>query len=133
MKWLEGTFFFVRFRLNPQHYKLHGSSTFDDLEDCIRQVCGRNLDLLQDYSLITHNDKFNSTELGDAMARYHLQFDTMKIFLGLPKQAKMSEIVSDESFLRTTIDRLHYSPAFSDGASRRIQIHQVPVGREAHV
>jgi len=94
MIWLESTFFFVRFRLNPVHYKLQGNNWSGDLDDCVRHICGRDLKLLQEYSLVTDDDDFTSTELGDAMARYYIQFDTMKVFLGLQKQAKISEIVS---------------------------------------
>jgi len=95
MKWIEGTFFYVRFNLNPKHYKLQTGSASEDLDDCIQKVCGRDFDLLQQYSLVTLNgDHFSSTEFGDAMARYYLQFETMKVFLGLQNHAKISEIVS---------------------------------------
>lgn len=94
MKWIEGTFFYVRFNLNPKHYKLQNGSASEGLDDCIEQVCRKDLDLLQQYSLVTKGDHFTSTEFGDAMARYYLQFETMKVLLGLQDQAKISEIVS---------------------------------------
>ena len=49
--------------------------------------------MLAEEGLITQGEDFKSTEFGDAMARYYLQFDTMKVFLGLPQRAKISEIV----------------------------------------
>lgn len=38
--------------------------------------------------------KIECTEFGDAMARYYVRFETMKIILSLEQKSKMSEIVS---------------------------------------
>jgi len=40
--------------------------------------------------------RFKSTEFGDAMARYYVKFDTMRILLSLEQKSKMSELVSSQ-------------------------------------
>jgi ATP-dependent DNA helicase HFM1/MER3 len=47
--------------------------------------------------LITKTTRLRSTEFGDAMAKYYVSFDTMKLFMSLPPKAKLSEIVSHPS------------------------------------
>jgi ATP-dependent DNA helicase HFM1/MER3 len=58
----------------------------------------QDLGLLQEYNLITDSGSFTCTEFGDAMARYYVQFDTMKIFMGLQPKAQISEIVSTRNY-----------------------------------
>ena len=40
------------------------------------------------------NTKTRCTEFGDAMARYYVKFETMKVLLSLEPKSKLSEIVS---------------------------------------
>lgn len=94
IRWLRGTFFFVRLQRNPTYYKLKEGGNRADEEELLRQTCEKDLELLQENDLVTANPPFKSTELGDAMARYYVKFETMKLFLSLPQKAKMSEIVS---------------------------------------
>lgn len=95
-KWLAGTFFFVRLQRNPSHYKMKEGGGRSDEEELLRQICEENLNLLQESALVTPQAPLKSTELGDAMARYYVKFDTMKLLLSLPPKAKISEIVSDD-------------------------------------
>jgi len=92
-KWLRGTFLFVRMQRNPEHYRLDGES-HGDMDQHLEQICRRDISLLQNYKLIDGDDHFKSTEYGDAMARYCIQFETAKSFLNLPPKAKPSEILS---------------------------------------
>lgn len=94
MKWLMGTFFFVRLHKNPVHYKLKEGSNREDEEEMLREICEKDIKLLQEHSLVTSQGPLRSTEFGDAMARYYVKFETMKLFLSLPPRAKLSEIVS---------------------------------------
>lgn len=94
-RWLAGTFLYVRLRQNPDHYKLDGDGTNQNLDDRIERICRRDLALLQESTLIDHCEgRLKSTELGDAMARYYVQFRTMQVLLQLGPRAKMSDIVS---------------------------------------
>jgi ATP-dependent DNA helicase HFM1/MER3 len=94
-KWLAGTFFFVRLHKNPVHYKLkEGGNRFDE-EEMLNEICEKDIKLLQEASLVTPYVPLRSTEFGDAMARYYVKFETMRLFLSLPPRPKLSEIVSE--------------------------------------
>ena len=66
------------------------------LNDRVEAMCERYLDLLLEAGLTIANTKgrFTSTAFGEAMARYYVRFETMKRFLGLVRQPKVSDIVS---------------------------------------
>ncbi|KAK5043646.1 ATP-dependent DNA helicase MER3, partial [Cryomyces antarcticus] len=92
-KWLSGTFLYVRLKGNPNHYRLDGDTGGRDIDERLEHICSKGLSSLVQHRLVTSdNEKLECTEFGDAMARYYLQFETMKIFLGLPPKAKLSEI-----------------------------------------
>ena len=94
-KWLEGTFLYVRLSQNPGHYKLDGVAVDSNLDNRIERICARDVLLLEDSNLIKYTgSKFTATELGDAMARYYVEFETMQFLLGLEQRAKISDIVS---------------------------------------
>lgn len=99
-KWLESTFLFVRLAKNPQHYKIAGDSPSEVLQERLRQICTRDINQLLRYDLISGDQSIRSSEYGDAMARYYVQFDTMKLVMGLQEKAKISEIVSNSSPVR---------------------------------
>jgi ATP-dependent DNA helicase HFM1/MER3 len=92
--WLSGTFLAVRMRQNPNYYKIDGILPGGDTDKRLEQVCERDIKLLQDNELVTGGDRINCTEYGEAMSRYMVQFDTMKLLLSIPKHAKTEEIVS---------------------------------------
>ncbi|QSS63303.1 hypothetical protein I7I51_00360 [Histoplasma capsulatum] len=94
MRWLAGTFFFIRLRKNPAHYKLKEGANRSDEEEMLKEICEENIKRLQECSLITSEEPLRSTEFGDAMARYYIKFETMRLFLSLPPKVKMSEILS---------------------------------------
>jgi ATP-dependent DNA helicase HFM1/MER3 len=100
-QWLGGTFLFVRLTKNPNHYKLKEKDDAECWKDneLLEQICNRDLRLLQDVNLISGEGKLKCTEFGDAMARYCIKFETMKVILSLPPKAKMSEIVSSFFFI----------------------------------
>lgn len=93
-KWLAGTFLFVRLRRNPTHYKLREGADRRDEDEMLCQICEKDVKLLQECNLVSSEGKLKSTQLGEAMARYYVKFETMRILLALPPKAKMSEIVS---------------------------------------
>ncbi|KAF2841972.1 P-loop containing nucleoside triphosphate hydrolase protein, partial [Patellaria atrata CBS 101060] len=94
--WLTGTFLYVRLQKNPNHYRLEGDIDVDapSLDEKLDRICSKSIKLLQEYDLVTADPRLCSTEFGDAMARYYLQFQTMKVFLGLQPKAKLSELLS---------------------------------------
>ena len=94
-RWLRGTFLAVRLSQNPDHYKLDGDAVDLDLDDRIERICQRDLALLEETDLISSTEgRVQATELGNAMARYYIEFETMQMLLQLGPRAKMSDIVS---------------------------------------
>ena len=92
-RWLVSTFLSVRMRQNPSYYKIEGVPPTRDTDHRLELVCERDIALLREQQLITEGEHFTSTEYGNIMSRYMIQFETMKLILGLPRKAKMEEIV----------------------------------------
>lgn len=93
VKWLGGTFLFVRLRRNPTHYKLKEGANQEDEDQLLRNICEKDINLLQKLGLVECGS-LCSTQFGEAMARYYIQFETMKVLLSLKPKATLSEIVS---------------------------------------
>ena len=95
-RWLAGTFLYVRLGKNPGHYKIEGDSAEQSLDERVESICRRDIGLLKDAGLIVEdtNTRLTATEFGSTMARYYVTFRTMRTFLGLGRQPKMSDIVS---------------------------------------
>lgn len=91
-RWLAGTFLFVRLRRNPTYYKLREGASEEDEERILRQVCEKDIKLLRESGLL-EMDRLHSTQFGEAMARYYVRFETMKILLTLDSKATISQIV----------------------------------------
>lgn len=96
-KWLSSTFLYVRLQENPTHYEIEGDVPGSSLDERLEQICSRGLELLRCSDLAEGNQKVKLTEYGDIMARYSARLDTMQAFVGLPPQARLSEIVSPPS------------------------------------
>ncbi|KAL4958480.1 Sec63 Brl domain-containing protein [Aspergillus filifer] len=94
--WLAGTFLFVRLRRNPTHYKLKEGANRDDEDEMLRQICEKDIKLLQEYDLVESNS-LKSTPLGDAMARYYIRFETMKTIHAMKPQSDVAQILSTMS------------------------------------
>ncbi|KAE8379979.1 Sec63 Brl domain-containing protein [Aspergillus bertholletiae] len=93
IRWLAGTFLFVRLRRNPAHYQLKEDANREDEDEMLRQICEKDIRLLQESSLVS-TERLISTQFGDAMTRYYVRFETMKTFLTLKRHATMSQILS---------------------------------------
>lgn len=93
VKWLGGTFLFVRLRRNPTHYKLKEGANQEDEDQMLRNICEKDISLLRNCGLV-EGESLCSTQFGEAMARYYIQFETMKVLLSLKPKATLSEIVS---------------------------------------
>ncbi|KAK5723529.1 ATP-dependent DNA helicase MER3 [Elasticomyces elasticus] len=93
-RWLSGTFLYVRLKENPDHYKLDGDTTGRNLDERLESICSNGIKALEDSDLVQSKPKLHCTEFGDAMARYYLQFETMKTILDLQPKSKISEILS---------------------------------------
>jgi ATP-dependent DNA helicase HFM1/MER3 len=92
--WLEGTFLSVRMRLNPGYYRIDNIVQGGDTDHRLKLVCERDIKLLQEHELVTRGDAIKCTDYGQAMSRYMVSFETMKLLLSIPEHAKTEEIVS---------------------------------------
>ncbi|KAJ5203403.1 hypothetical protein N7449_005482 [Penicillium cf. viridicatum] len=93
VKWLGGTFLFVRLRRNPTHYKLKEGANQEDEDQLLRNICEKDISLLRNCALV-EGESLCSTQFGEAMARYYIQFETMKVLLSLKPKATLSEILN---------------------------------------
>ena len=95
VRWLAGTFLFVRVRRNPTHYKLKEEANQDDEDEMLRQICEKDIKLLQDTDLVSKGEILRPSLFGEAMARYYIRFETMKILLPLKRGASVCQIVRE--------------------------------------
>ena len=94
---------FVRLAKNPQHYKIEGDAPDKSLKDRSESICDRDIQRILYYDLARGDETFRSSEYGDAMSRYYVSFDTMKLVMGLQDRAKLSEIVGIFGILDCTL------------------------------
>ncbi|KAH7028113.1 P-loop containing nucleoside triphosphate hydrolase protein, partial [Microdochium trichocladiopsis] len=92
-KWVSGTFLSVRMRQAPGHYNADGVHTTSDADTRMQEWCERDIGLLQEHGLISTSTPFSCTEYGNAMARYMVQFETMKLLLAVPSGASLEEML----------------------------------------
>lgn len=96
---IQRTFLNVRMQQNPNYYKIDGINSDGNADQRLELVCERDIKLLQENNLVTDNaERFDCTEYGEAMTRYMIAFETMKLLLSIPPQAKTEEIVSQSCF-----------------------------------
>ncbi|KIW62469.1 hypothetical protein PV04_10642 [Phialophora macrospora] len=93
-QWLASTFLYVRLRKNPSHYQFREDVEESTDDEILEQLCKKDIDLLLGAGIVEGKERLTATMFGEAMARYCVNFDTMKSFIGLPPKAKTSEIVS---------------------------------------
>ncbi|RKF55535.1 ATP-dependent DNA helicase MER3 [Golovinomyces cichoracearum] len=92
--WITKTFLSVRMRKNPKYYKIPDITEGGDTDERLEKVCERDITLLQAHGLVRNEERFGCTEYGEAMCRYMVQFETMKLLLSIPKQASMDQILA---------------------------------------
>ncbi|KAL4985491.1 Sec63 Brl domain-containing protein [Aspergillus falconensis] len=91
--WLAGTFLFVRLRRNPIHYKLKEGANRDDEDEMLRQICEKDIKLLQGCGLVD-TQSLKSTPFGDAMSRYYIRYETMKTLSTMKPKSSIAQILA---------------------------------------
>lgn len=91
--WLSGTFLSVRMKQNPRYYKFDCDTGSRDADERLQLVCERDIKLLQETELITKDTRFTCTKYGEAMSKYMVKFQTMRLLLTVPEHARMSQIL----------------------------------------
>ncbi len=97
-KWIGGTFLSVRMRQAPSRYEAEDVLDAAGADERMESWCERDIGLLRQHGLITAAP-FGCTEYGNAMSRYMVQFETMKLLLTIPRGAKLEEMVCLEDVI----------------------------------
>ncbi|RYP90480.1 hypothetical protein DL770_003391 [Monosporascus sp. CRB-9-2] len=92
-KWIGGTFLSVRMRQEPGHYGAEGVISAAGADERMGEWCERDIKSLQQYGLITQAP-FGCTEYGNAMSRYMVRFETMKLLLRIPRGVNLEEMLT---------------------------------------
>ncbi|KAI3333453.1 hypothetical protein F4824DRAFT_242883 [Ustulina deusta] len=93
-KWISGTFLSVRVRQSPSLYNLQNVQNATGADEQMEEWCERDVKLLQDHGLVSRHIPLTCTEYGQAMSRYMIQFDTMKLLLSIPRAASVEEMLT---------------------------------------
>ncbi|KAI0469109.1 P-loop containing nucleoside triphosphate hydrolase protein [Xylaria cf. heliscus] len=93
-KWISGTFLSVRVRQSPSLYNLENVHNAAGADERMEEWCERDVKLLQDHGLVTKHTPLVCTEYGQAMSRYMIQFETMKLLLSIPPAAGIEEMLT---------------------------------------
>ncbi|KAI0444217.1 hypothetical protein F4803DRAFT_274918 [Xylaria telfairii] len=93
-KWISGTFLSVRVRQSPSLYNLENVHNAACADERMEEWCERDVKLLQDHGLVTKHTPLVCTEYGQAMSRYMIQFETMKLLLSIPPASNIEEILT---------------------------------------
>ena len=80
-------------RRTPARYGAEDVLNAAGADELMEQWCERDIKLLQQHRLITYAPPFACTEYGNAMSRYMVQFETMKLLLGISRGVKLEELV----------------------------------------
>lgn len=82
VQWIKSTFFYVRANRNPTRYGITNKFDKDRLEKKLAEMCLVSINALERHGLITKNSEcvIKSTPYGRLMARYYVNFETMKLF-----------------------------------------------------
>ncbi|RYO98220.1 hypothetical protein DL764_007148 [Monosporascus ibericus] len=92
-KWISGTFLSVRMRQEPGRYGAEDVISAGGADERMGEWCERDIKSLQQYSLITQAP-FGCTEYGNAMSRYMVRFETMKLLLTMPRGVNLEEMLT---------------------------------------
>ncbi|PNS21171.1 ATP-dependent DNA helicase MER3 [Sphaceloma murrayae] len=93
VRWLQGTFLYVRLLANPDHYKLEDGLECSPTES-LERFCDRAMELLEAHDLLNSNPILRQTDYGAAMARYYVSFETMKSIAAIGAKPKIAELLS---------------------------------------
>lgn len=82
VQWIKSTFFYVRAKKNPTRYGITNKFEKDRLEKKLEEMCLVAINALERHGLITKNCDcvIKSTPYGRLMARYYINFETIKLF-----------------------------------------------------
>lgn len=102
LDWLQTTFLYIRALKNPKYYKIPTHFTKEKIEQTFLRLCQTEMNDLAQNGMIEHSDDWivvKPTEVGILMAKYYMNFETIKIFRQVcysPDDLRVLKLVSDE-------------------------------------
>ncbi|KAI8825871.1 Sec63 Brl domain-containing protein [Fimicolochytrium jonesii] len=96
-EWLQSSFLYVRMRKNPAYYKLKNCSNVEgklSAEKRLESICLRDIELLDKHSLITlsrSTQHLQTTEYGQAMAKYYIKYQTAVTILSMKEKGTLKD------------------------------------------
>ena len=91
--WLKSTFLYVRLAQNPRYYELDTDLYDTGIDRHLEHICTRDISLLQEAELVRSGKRLRCSEYGDAMSRYYVRYETMKVFLALKPLPAVADMV----------------------------------------
>ena len=92
--WLKSTFLYVRLAQNPRYYELDAELYETGIDRHLEHICTKDISLLQEAELVRSGKRLRCSEYGDAMSRYYVRYETMKVFLALKPLASVGDVVN---------------------------------------
>ncbi|XP_024533051.1 ATP-dependent DNA helicase MER3 homolog [Selaginella moellendorffii] len=95
IEWLKASFLYVRIKKNPQHYKVDRARE-DHLENHLKEICLRNVNELAEFRLVETDEygfQLKPLEPGRLMAKYYLDFSTMKEITKAPIKCAVEDMI----------------------------------------
>ncbi|KAI1342971.1 hypothetical protein F5Y15DRAFT_428934 [Xylariaceae sp. FL0016] len=93
-RWIIGTFLSVRVRQSPSLYNLQNVLNAAGADERMKEWCERDVKLLQEANLVTARAPFSCTEYGQAMSRYMVRYETMKLLLSIPRASSVEDMMT---------------------------------------
>lgn len=104
LRWLKSTYFFTRIRRNPQHYHVSGQLDERALEQHLTRLLMSNLRKLSESHMIRMSEDGLGVQpllLGTLMARYCVDFETVKSFATIEDAAGLEQVRGGTSTARS--------------------------------
>ncbi|CAM6091547.1 unnamed protein product [Calypogeia fissa] len=96
IEWLKCSYLYVRMRKLPEHYKIEKGITEDQMVKHMKGICLQTVNELAKYGMVWM-DEYGFTlkplEPGKLMAKYYLNFETMKTITEISDQSGMAELL----------------------------------------
>jgi len=96
LEWIKSTYLYVRMRKNPVHYGIPKNLMAEKLEYQLKEICNRHIKDLESHGMIRIQDDNLSVvplEMGRCMAKYYIQFETMKSFARMTPESEIKDLL----------------------------------------
>eukprot|EP01099_Mayorella_cantabrigiensis_P006421 TRINITY_DN5354_c0_g1_i1.p1 TRINITY_DN5354_c0_g1~~TRINITY_DN5354_c0_g1_i1.p1 ORF type:complete len:573 (-),score=91.48 TRINITY_DN5354_c0_g1_i1:129-1847(-) len=96
IEWLKSTYLYIRMRKNPSHYGIPLRLKEEEIDLKMREICLSCVNEMVSYDILSLDEdgfSIKPLEIGKTMARYSIEFETMKLFSKLSFRPEFSDLV----------------------------------------